>query len=221
MRYAITSRVCAVAVLFSSYLPAVNAAIVDYQLTFTAITGPSGTGSFQYDATPGAEWMSDIALDFGPGLTATVITEYNPATDPFGNADAGLFEIFSDGSLFERFYQWMRVWNSVDNASLRGESPVIDGEGIYQIDFARNGPVYPNLPNNFEDPIQLDGPFYVFYPSDVAGDYHYGTISLTAVPVPAALPLFASALAAIGLSAARRHAADRSGADGSPRSLYS
>ena len=189
MRTSIKSIVFAAGLLTSL---SCHAAVVDYQLTFNAVTGPSGTGSFQYDATPGAEWMSDIAIDFGPGLTATIITEYDPAITFTANEDLFLFEIFSEDWL----PRWLRADSVADYPSLLGVTTVVDGAGFSWIDFSKDMRV--------DDPwgrwpsIRLPGAFYVFGGPDVPDPYYYGTISLSSVPIPAALPLLGSALGVLG-----------------------
>lgn len=200
MHYGSVMRACLIALLFGSYLPAANASLIDYQLTFNAITGPGGTGSFRYDATPGAEWMSDIALDFGPGLTATVITDYDTSVLGVHHEDRILFGIFSDGIPFAGFYQWLGVVNSADFPDLVGVTSVIESQGISRIDFARNGVVYPFVPWNVIDSLSLVGPFYAFQRAGVADEYFYGTISLArAIPSPGSLLLILSALAGVSL----------------------
>lgn len=179
------------------------AAVVDYEITFNAITGPDGTGSFQYDDTPDAEWMSDIGVDFGSGLTATLLTppdEFSPAwrLDPFV---FGILTAPSEGP--DTIAAWMEFgivyrsenWGS-DNGLLESES--MDS---FWLDSNRSVSHLGHHVGQF-----IGGPFYSFSGPGVPADFYYGTISLTKVtpvPLPAALLFFGSAVPGIGLLAWR------------------
>ena len=196
-------RIIAVTAIVLAAVSPSAAGTANYVLTFDGVLGPNGTGSFSYDDTPGAEWMSDIALDFGVGLEAVVHMEHDPTVtdeNPFGNLYLFLFEIFSDTSPYPGD-PGVSQWLSIDPYGV-GIWPVVEGDGFYRIAFGK----HLRLPFGNDTPF-VSGPFYQFDGPDVAGDYYYGTIGLSqaaAVPLPAAFPLLAGALACMSVVASRR-----------------
>lgn len=193
------------AIVFAAVSPSA-ANIVDYELSFNALRGPNGTGSFAYDDTPGAEWMSDIALDFGVGFQGVIYMEHD-LTVTGENLYLFLFQIFSDTSPFGPGYHQSAVIDSHEAAA--GIWPVVEGDGFHWIEFAKHSTVFHGSTTLF-----IDGPLYQFHGPAVApvvpavtGDPYYGTISLSqaaAVPLPAAFPLLAGALACMSVFASRR-----------------
>ncbi len=121
--------------------------------------------------------------------------------------DLFLFQIFSDTSPFGPGYHQSAVIDSHEAAA--GIWPVVEGDGFHWIEFAKHSTVFHGSTTLF-----IDGPLYQFHGPAVApvvpavtGDPYYGTISLSqaaAVPLPAAFPLLAGALACMSVFASRR-----------------
>jgi len=142
-----------------------QAATTQYQILFTAIQGPDGTGTFTYDNSPSAENLSDIDVQFGAGLSGSILT----ITHPFDTieVDLFLFQILSGPQDISR--------------SIAFADPDLVGFDYF----------------SFTDDISDPPPYYEFTTQGLSGS---GTLSISAVPIPAALPLFGSALGLLGIS---------------------
>lgn len=155
--------------LFSGYTPA---ATTDYLITFSATQGPSGTGTFTYDDTPGAEDMSDISVQFGAsyaGLIQTVDHPFEPT-----DVDTFLFQILSGPQDQSRFIAF-------------SDSELVGFEFF-----------------SFTDDVINPPPTYEFWAPGSTSVTGAGTLAISAIPIPAALPLFFSALGLLSFVGIRR-----------------
>ena len=149
-----------------------QAAVTAYEILFSATQGSDGAGRFIYDDTPGAERLSDITIQFGSSLNITILTITYPP--PYDNDEFYLFRSLSNpDSPFSTSY------------SLRPE--VIVGADLI-ITFQSGGSFNPSV--------------YSILEKNTAGSTYApagaGTFQISAVPIPAALPLFGSALGLLG-----------------------
>lgn len=153
-----------------------QAAVTAYEILFSATQGSDGAGRFIYDDTPGAERLSDITIQFGSSLNITILTITYPP--PYDNDEFYLFRSLSNpDSPFSTSY------------SLRPE--VIVGADLI-ITFQSGGSFNPSV--------------YSILEKNTAGTYApagAGTFQISAVPIPAALPLLDQRWGCWGSSAGR------------------
>ena len=153
----------------------VQAAVTEYEILFTATLGPDGAGRFTYDDTPGAERLSDIPVDFGPVLNGIILTPTYPP--PFDDEELYLFDVLSNANDFFQSYT---------------KQP----EELIGFDFF-----------TFHSYTFLEPSEYEIYTLDLQGNSILtgtGTFAISAVPIPAGLPLFGSALVLLGFTGWRR-----------------
>jgi len=165
------------AVVLAAFSVSANAAIVQYDMTFADSgggdgysAGTNGTGVFFWDTV--AEEMTSFTWDFGSGKTGGVI-------DTSGLTGQILFEAFTGNNV------------------VAGQDWSVDSDGLGLSGGYLINP-FPIGSIGFEG-IYADSASE-YRVNDGAGVYYRGTysVSASAVPVPAAVWLFGSALAGLG-----------------------
>lgn len=148
-----------------------QAAITEYEILFSATVGSDGVGRFTYDDTPGAERLSDIPIQFGSSLNFTILTITYPP--PFDDDELHLFQSLSNP-------------DSPRSTIYTLTPEVIVGADLL-LTFSSGGPFNPSSYNIVEEKIAGT------YVQIGAGSFH-----ISAIPLPAALPLFWSVLGLLG-----------------------
>lgn len=146
----------------------------DYQIDFLAQAGPGGTGYFSMDDTVGAESISDIVIDLGPGYRFTVNMRHDPARAGF-DAYRSFFEILTDtGKFGEGFWESL----SIKNAQLSPPSvdvvPTLQSTSILSVEFEKNGRW-----TRSDSRADVKGPHYRLYVAGQEGIPYYGKLRLT------------------------------------------